>query len=50
MTNWAKQQKNGFKETKAAIANKFTGATMTPAFFMVFLAALGLEGVKLEDI
>jgi len=43
-------EKYGFKETKASIANKFTRATVTAAFFMAFLAALGLEGVKLEDI
>ena len=42
--------KYGFKETKASIANKFTRATLTAAFFMACLAALGREGVKLEDI
>lgn len=42
--------KYGFKETKASIANKFTRATITAAFFMACLAVLGREGVKLEDI
>ena len=40
-------EKYGFKETKASIANKFTRATVTAAFFMAFLAALGLEGLKM---
>ena len=42
--------KYGFKETKASIANKFTRATITAAFLMACLVALGRDGVKLEDI
>ena len=41
---------HGFKETKASIANKLARATMTAHFFLASLAAIGLEGVRLEEI
>lgn len=46
----AKLVKHGFTETKASIANKLARATLPAAFFLACLAAMGLEGVKLEDI
>lgn len=41
---------HGFKETKASIANKLARATIPAAFFLAALAALELDGVRLEDI
>jgi len=41
---------HGFKETKASIANKLARATVPAAFFLACLAALELEGVRLEDL
>jgi hypothetical protein len=41
---------NGFKETKASIANKLARATVPASFFLACLAAMQLEGVMLEDI
>jgi Domain of unknown function (DUF6471) len=43
-------EKHGFKETKASIANKLARATVPAAFFLATLAALELEGVRLEDL
>ncbi len=43
-------EKHGFKETKASIANKLARATVPAAFFLACLAALELEGVRLEDL
>lgn len=37
-------------ETKASIANKLARATVPAAFFFACLAALELEGVRLEDL
>lgn len=41
---------HGFNETKASIANKLARATVPAAFFLACLAALELDGVRLEDI
>ena len=41
---------HGFKETKASIANKLARATVPAAFFLACLAALELEGLRLEDL
>jgi hypothetical protein len=41
---------HGFKETKASIANKLARATMSAHFFLASLAAVGREGVRLEEI
>jgi hypothetical protein len=41
---------HGFEETKASIANKLARATVPASFFLACLAALELEGVRLEDI
>jgi len=43
-------EKHGFKETKASIANKLARATVPAAFFLACLAALELEGVRLEEL
>ena len=41
---------HGFAETKASIANKLARATVPAAFFLACLAALELEGVRLEEL
>ena len=43
-------KKWGFEETKASIANKLARATVPAAFFLACLAALELDGVRLEEI
>jgi hypothetical protein len=41
---------HGITENAASIANKLARGTFAAAFFLACLAALELEGVKLEDI
>lgn len=41
---------HGVAETKASIANKLARVTVPAAFFLACLAALELEGVKLERV
>ena len=41
---------HGFAETKASISNKLARATVPASFFLACLAALELEGIRLEDI
>ena len=41
---------SGFAETKASVANKLARATVPAAFFLACLAALELDGVRLEDL
>jgi hypothetical protein len=41
---------HGFDETKASIANKLARATVSASFFLAALAALEMEGVRLEDL
>jgi len=43
-------KKHGFKETKASVTNKLARGTFNAAWFLACLAALGLEGMRLEDI
>lgn len=43
-------KEHGFAETKASIASKLSRATLPAHFFLASLAALGLDGVSLEDI
>jgi virulence-associated protein VapD len=45
-----KMRKHGFNETKASIANKLARATMSAHFFLAALAAMGLDGVALDQI
>ena len=43
-------KKHGFKETEASITNKLKRGTFAATFFLAALAALELEGVRIEDI
>ena len=43
-------KEHGFGETKASISNKLARATVPASFFLACLAALELEGIRLEDI
>lgn len=41
---------HGFKENSARIANKLARGTFAATWFLAVLAALELEGVRLEDL
>jgi hypothetical protein len=41
---------HGIKETEASIANKLSRGTFQATFFLATLAALELEGIRLEDL
>jgi uncharacterized protein DUF6471 len=43
-------KKHGLEETEASIANKLARGTFPATFFLATLAALELEGVRLEDL
>ncbi|HUW79779.1 MAG TPA: DUF6471 domain-containing protein [Acidocella sp.] len=44
-------KKHGFKnETKASVTNKLARGTFAATFFLACLAALEVEGIRLEDI
>lgn len=43
-------KKHGMAETEASIANKLARGTFPATFFLATLAALELEGIRLEDI
>jgi hypothetical protein len=44
-------KRHGFKEeTKASVTNKLWRGTFTATFFLATLAALELEGIRLEDV
>jgi hypothetical protein len=44
-------KKHGFRsETEASITNKLKRGTFSATFFLASLAALGLDGVALEEI
>jgi hypothetical protein len=43
-------KEHGFSETKASIANKLARATIPASFLLASLAALELDGIRLEDI
>lgn len=40
----------GFAETKASITNKLARATLTAHFFLASLAAIGKDGLRLDEI
>ncbi|MGA7386291.1 MAG: DUF6471 domain-containing protein, partial [Methylocella sp.] len=42
--------KHGFEETKIGIASKLSRGTFSATFFLACLAALELDGIRLEDI
>jgi hypothetical protein len=44
-----RMKKHGFKETEASITNKLARGTFAATWFLACLAALELEGVRLED-
>jgi len=41
---------HGLHETKASIANKLSRGTIGAAFLLATIAALELEGIRLEDL
>ncbi|HVA16538.1 MAG TPA: DUF6471 domain-containing protein [Candidatus Dormibacteraeota bacterium] len=41
---------HGFNENAASIANKLARGTFSATFFLATLAALEIEGIRLEDI
>jgi hypothetical protein len=41
---------HGFNENSASIANKISRGTFAATFFLASLAALELDGIRLEDI
>jgi hypothetical protein len=43
-------ENHGLKETEASIANKLSRGTIAATFLLATLAALELEGIKLEDL
>jgi Cys-tRNA synthase (O-phospho-L-seryl-tRNA:Cys-tRNA synthase) len=43
-------KKHGLTETEASIANKLSRGTFAATFFLATLAALEVQGVRLEDI
>jgi len=43
-------KKHGLKETKASVTNKLARGTFAATFFLACLAALEMDGVRLEDI
>ena len=43
-------KKHGFKETEASLTMKLKRGAFAPSFFLACLAALELDGVRLEDI
>ena len=43
-------KKHGLEETEASITNKLARGTFPATFFLATLAALELEGIRLEDI
>lgn len=43
-------KKHGFEETEASVTNKLKRGTFAATWFLACVAALDLEGVKLEEI
>jgi hypothetical protein len=43
-------KKHGFRETEASLTMKLKRGAFAASFFLAALAALGLEGVCLEDV
>jgi hypothetical protein len=41
---------HGLKETEASISNKLARATLSATFLLATIAALEMEGVRLEDL
>ena len=45
-----RMKKHGLAETKASVTNKLARGTFPATFFLASLAALELDGVRLEDV
>jgi Domain of unknown function (DUF6471) len=43
-------KKHGLEETEASIANKLSRGTFQATFFLATLAALEVEGIRLENL
>jgi urease accessory protein UreF len=43
-------EKHGLQETEASIANKLSRGTVAATLFLATLAALGVDGIQLEDL
>jgi urease accessory protein UreF len=43
-------KEHGLEETEASISSKLARGTFAATFFIAVLAALGLEGVAIEDL
>ncbi|HJS87438.1 MAG TPA: DUF6471 domain-containing protein [Acetobacteraceae bacterium] len=43
-------EEHGLRETEASIANKLSRGTVAATFLLATLAALGMEGVRLEEL
>ncbi len=43
-------EEHGLRETEASLANKLSQGTVAATLFLVALASLGAEGMKLEDL
>jgi hypothetical protein len=43
-------EQQGLKETEASITNKLARATVSATFLLATLAALDMEGMKLDDL
>jgi hypothetical protein len=46
----ARLKKHGFSDTEASITGKLNRGTFAATWFLAVLAALELEGVRLEDL
>jgi len=45
-----RMKKHGLAETKASVTNKLARGTFPATFFLAAVAALELDGVRLEDV
>jgi hypothetical protein len=45
-----RMEDHGMKETASSIANKLSRGTVSAAFLLATLAALEMEGMRLEDL
>jgi len=45
-----RMKKHGVAETKASVTNKLARGTFPATFFLAAVAALELDGVRLEDV
>jgi hypothetical protein len=43
-------KEHGFRATEAALAMKLKRGSFAASFFLACLAAIGLEGMRLEDV